>query len=197
MPVGYPRSMTEMLMTVLLALPVGVLAAETDMMRPRVPADKLAEAQALRSPLPDSPATIGQGKALYQGKGTCFTCHGVEGGGDGPFAERVAPAPRNFQQQGFWRHRTEGEVFWVIKHGSHGTSMIGFGEQFTDKEIWALMHYARTFSRQEGPRAGMPGKGSRGPMGSGGGTGQGRMGPSGGEGTRDQGKSGCCAGGTQ
>lgn len=194
MPAGYRWSMTEIVVTVLLALPAGVLAAEPDMMRPRVPADKLAAAQALTSPLPDSPETIDRGKAIYQGKGTCFQCHGVEGGGDGPFAERVAPAPRNFQQQGFWRHRSEGEVFWVIKHGSPGTSMIGFGDQLTDKDIWALMHYARTFSRQEGPGAGMPGKGSRAPMGPGSGLGQGRVIPREGEGTRDRGRSGCCDG---
>ena len=63
-------------------------SAEQHMMQPRVPADKLAEARSLTSPLPDSPETVEKGKALYNGKGTCFTCHGKTGAGDGPVAAR-------------------------------------------------------------------------------------------------------------
>ncbi len=138
-----------------------VWAAGHDVMRSRVPADKMAEAQALRSPLPDSPQTIEKGKALYAGKGTCINCHGAEGDGNGPLAAQLNPAPRNFQHHGFWRHRTEGEIFWVIKHGSPGSSMIGFADQLTDEEIWAIIHYERTFRRHHGMRG-------RGPMGHGG-----------------------------
>ena len=86
----------------------------------------------LTSPFPDSPETVEKGKALYNGKGTCFTCHGKTGAGDGPVAASLNPAPQNFHQHGFWRHRTEGEIFWVIKFGSPGTSMIGFGAMLTD-----------------------------------------------------------------
>ncbi|MEK7350278.1 MAG: hypothetical protein AAB177_05350 [Nitrospirota bacterium] len=38
---------------------------------------------------------------------------------------QLNPSPRNFQHYGFWRHWTEGEIFWVIKQGSSGTSMVG------------------------------------------------------------------------
>jgi len=138
-------------------------AADLPMMQPRVPADKLAEARALTSPLPDSPEIIEKGKALYNGKGTCFNCHGKDGMGTGPVAAGLDPAPRNFHHHGFWRHRTEGEIFWVIKHGSPGTSMIGFGSQLTDEEIWAIIHYERSFAREHGPGMMGPGKG-RGPM---------------------------------
>ena len=127
------------------AVPAG--AAERHMMQPLVPADKLAEARALTSPLPSSPETVEQGKALYNGKGACFNCHGKDGGGNGPLAAQLNPSPRNFQHHGFWRHRTEGEIFWVIKHGSVGTSMVGFGGQLTDEEIWSIIQYIRTFRR--------------------------------------------------
>ncbi len=160
--------------TVLLMLPLVVMAAGPDMMRSRVPADKLAEARALTSPMPDLPDTIEKGKALYNGKGTCFNCHGKDGDGDGVMAKMLDPAPRNFQHHGFWRHRTEGEIFWVIKHGSPGTSMVGFAGQLTDEEIWSLIQYERTFSRHRGPHQGMRGMGGRGPMG--------QMGPRGGMG---------------
>ena len=132
-------------------------AAERHMMQSRVPADKLAEARALTSPLPDSPETVEKGKWLYNGKGTCFNCHGASGAGDGPVAASLDPTPRNFHHHGFWRHRTQGEIFWVIKHGSPGTSMIGFGEVLSDEEIWAIIQYERTFASSHGP--GMRGHG--------------------------------------
>lgn len=142
-----------------------VPAAERHMMPPRVPADQLAEARALSNPVPDSPEIIEKGKALYEGKGGCVNCHGRSGMGDGPAAEALDPSPRNFHHHGFWRHRTEGEIFWVIKHGSPGTAMIGFGSQLTDEEIWAVIRHLRTFAGGHGPRGGM---GRRGPKGCGG-----------------------------
>jgi mono/diheme cytochrome c family protein len=132
-----------------LAIPAG--AAERHMMQQLVPADKLVEARALTSPLPKSPETVAQGKAIYDGKGACFSCHGKDGDGNGPLAAQLNPSPRNFQHHGFWRHRTEGEIFWVIKNGSVGTSMVGFGGQLTDEEIWALIQYARSFAGEHGP----------------------------------------------
>jgi len=142
-----------------------------DVMQPRVPADRMAEARQLTNPLPDSAETMERGKGLYRGKGTCINCHGSEGDGNGPVAAQLSPAPRNFQHHGFWRHRTDGEIFWVIKHGSPGTSMIGFADQLTDEDIWAVIQYERTFAkehgqgREMGPPEGMGHRGMRGEMG--------------------------------
>ena len=128
-----PSIFSLMALLVSLAIPVG--AAERHMMQQLVPDGKLAEARALTSPLPKSAETVAQGKSIYEGKGVCFNCHGKEGDGNGPLAAQLNPSPRNFRHHGFWRHRTEGEIFWVIKNGSPGTSMVGFGGQLTDKEI--------------------------------------------------------------
>src|SRR5690349_16418055 len=54
-------------------------AAEQHLMEPRVPADKLAEARVLTSPLPPSAEIQARGKALYEGKATCMNCHGQSG----------------------------------------------------------------------------------------------------------------------
>ena len=133
------------------------------MMPPRVPPDKLAEARALTSPFGDSPEMRAKGKALYEGKGTCVNCHGQSGGGDGPLAASLNPAPRNFHHHGFWRHRMDGELFWVIKYGVSGTAMIGFGDQLNDEDIWALIQYERGFSDGRGHHGGMgPGRSSPG-----------------------------------
>jgi mono/diheme cytochrome c family protein len=158
------KTKTFPLLAFVVVFAIPATAAERHMMQPRVPADKLAEARALTSPLSNSPEVIEQGKALYNGKGTCFTCHGVDGDGKGPGGAQLNPTPRNFQHHGFWRHRTEGELFWVIKHGSPGTGMIGFGQVLSNEEIWALIQYERTFAGMHGP--GMRGRGEgMGPMG--------------------------------
>jgi mono/diheme cytochrome c family protein len=146
---------TVMIVVMCFALPAG--AAERHMMPPIVPADKLAEARALRSPVSNSPEVIEQGKLVYNGKGGCVTCHGIDGDGKGPGAVNMNPSPRNFQHHGFWRHRTEGEVFWAIKYGSPGTAMIAFGSVLSDNEIWALIQYEQTFASRHGP--GMMGRG--------------------------------------
>ena len=39
----------------------------------------------------------------------------------------------------------------MIKHGSVGTSMIGFVGQLTDNEIWSVIQYERTFAGEHGP----------------------------------------------
>nr|MBI3613236.1 c-type cytochrome [Nitrospirota bacterium] len=154
-------------LAIAMAWTLPVDAAERHMMAPRVPADQLESARAMANPLPDSSETIEKGKALYEGKGACVNCHGKSGQGDGPAAMRLDPSPRNFHHHGFWRHRTEGELFWVIKHGSAGTSMIGFGNVLSDDEIWSLIGYLRTFSGSHGPGEGMgPGRGM-GPRGEG------------------------------
>ena len=153
------------------AVVTGVPAVAQHMQPPRVPIEHLEEARALKSPLPDSPDVVEKGKALYHGKGTCANCHGPEGAGDGPVASQLNPSPRNFQHPGFWRHRTEGEIFWVIKNGSPGTSMVGFAGQLTDEEMWAVIQYERTFAeghghgRGMGPPGGMGHRGAREGMG--------------------------------
>ena len=172
------RMFLLLVVVVSLAVPAG--AAERHMMQSLVPDDKLAAARALTSPLPKSSETVAQGKAIYDGKGACFNCHGKDGDGNGPLAAQLNPSPRNFQHHGFWRHRTEGEIFWVIKNGSVGTSMIGFSGQLTDEEIWSIIQHERSFAGEHGlgmmghgegmgsmmgPGDGMGGMEHRGPMG--------------------------------
>jgi mono/diheme cytochrome c family protein len=158
-----------LVVVVSLAIPAG--AAERNMVQPLVPADRLVAARALASPLPSSSKIIEQGKALYHGKGACFNCHGTDGDGHGPLAAQLDPLPRNFQHPEFWRHRTEGEIFWVIKYGSVGTSMVGFDGQLTDDEIWSLIQYVHSFAGEHGPGMMRHGEGMEPMMGSGSGMG--------------------------
>lgn len=133
------------------------------MMMPRVPAENMDEARMLKNPLPFSPGIVEQGRKIYEGKGTCINCHGATGRGDGPGAATLNPPPRVFRSHGFWRHRSEGEIFWVIKYGSAGTAMIPFGGLLSDEEIWTVMQYERSFAGgppggRGGPRHGRGGR---------------------------------------
>ena len=156
-------------LAVLLVMNVSVVSAQQhghrQIMKPRVPAGKLDEARALTSPLPPSTDIVAKGKAIYEGKGTCYNCHGNTGRGDGPGGLSLSPPPRNFWHHGMWRHRTEGEIFWVIKYGSPGTGMIPFGGLLTDEEIWMVMQYEQSFAKGRGSRGMERHRGRRGPRG--------------------------------
>ncbi len=128
-----------------------LFAMERHIMEPRVPEANIEEARRLVSPLSDSLKNVEKGKAIYEGKGTCFNCHGPSGRGDGPGGLSLNPSPRNFWHHGMWWHRSEGEIFWVIKHGSPGTGMIPFGGLLSDEEIWTVMQYERSFAKGRGP----------------------------------------------
>ncbi len=123
-----------------------VQAAEKDPAQPRVPADQLAAAKALKNPVSSTPANVAKGKELYHGKGTCFTCHGAEGKGDGIVGSALNPSPRNFHNPVFWKNRTNGELMWVLKHGSPGTGMVALVPgTITEEEGWQIIDYVRTF----------------------------------------------------
>jgi cytochrome c5 len=127
-----------------------VLAApgqEVDPCKARVPADQLAAAKAQKSPIASNPAVIAEGKAIFEGKGTCFTCHGMSGKGDGDAGKALDPGPRNFTNKAFHDCKTDGEMFWVVKNGSPGTGMIPAITTgiLTEEEAWKAILYERTF----------------------------------------------------
>ncbi len=137
----------------------------THMMHPRVPADQLATVRALTNPLPKNQEGMKRGKMIFEGKGKCIECHGERGYGDGALAKDMNPAPRNFHHPGFWRHRTEGEVFWVVQNGSPGTDMPAARDILSDDEIWSVIRYVRSFSEGRGGGQGMRHERHRGGMG--------------------------------
>jgi mono/diheme cytochrome c family protein len=121
------------------ALTVSIgLSAEKDPLAPRVPADQLAEAKKWKNPMPATPDNIAKGKELFNGKATCFTCHGNEGRGDGPAGAALDPSPRNFHNPKL-KAKTDGEFNWVIHNGSPGTGMISYAPGIISSEEAALI----------------------------------------------------------
>jgi len=128
---------------------VTTYAAERDPLAPRVPPDQIAAAKAWKDPYEPIPANIAKGKELFQGKATCFTCHGNEGRGDGPAGAALDPSPRNFHNSKFDQVKTPGEMLWVIKNGSAGTGMISYAPSIvTEDEAALIILFERSLGNQ-------------------------------------------------
>jgi mono/diheme cytochrome c family protein len=126
------------------------MAAEKDIKIPRVPAGELAKAKEMKNPLKPTPDVLAKGKAIFEGKGTCFTCHGNSGKGDGPAGAALDPSPRNFTNPEVNKVRTPGEMFWVVKNGSAGTGMIAYNPaMINDEEAWQAITYVRSLGGEK------------------------------------------------
>ena len=104
-----------------------------------------------------APATAGDaaaGKAVYDGKGACATCHGATGAGDGAAAVALNPKPVSFSSAAF-RLDTDGDgqigtdtdLANVIKNGGgkYGGNVAMPGRaDFSDAEINDLVAYINT-----------------------------------------------------
>src|SRR5581483_8805571 len=97
------------------ALALPVTAADPEVLRPRVPADQIEQARAVRNPLRVADETIEKGRTLFQGKAFCASCHGRDGKGMQNIPGLVGRLPRNFTDQTWQAARTDGELFWILQ----------------------------------------------------------------------------------
>lgn len=109
------------------------------------------------SPEP-SAEMIEAGKRVYFTK--CVWCHGVEGAGDGPGADRLWPRPRNFNQGTFKiRHTASGELplfdskkpipgqndlFETVTHGLPGSAMPPWEGILTEEQRLQVLSFVTT-----------------------------------------------------
>ncbi len=119
---------------------------------PQLRNTELAPAQiaAKQNPLPITADNINSGKSLFQSSAkpvACKECHGKRGDGNGPMASMFEPPPRNFTCALTMSTIPDGQLYWVIKNGSIGTSMPAF-DKLTDTQIWQLVMYIRRFNKQ-------------------------------------------------
>lgn len=96
-----------------------------------------------------SPEMIKEGEKIYFVK--CVWCHGTEGAGDGPGADRLWPRPRDFTQGTFKiRHTASGELptdedlFQTVTHGLPGSAMPGWSHVLTDSQRRAVVAFVMT-----------------------------------------------------
>jgi len=111
--------------------------------------EKEAAAPTAKIPEKASPEDLEAGKAVYFRK--CVWCHGPEGAGDGPGADRLWPRPRNFNQGTFKvRHTGSGELpliedlFDTVTHGLPGSAMPSWDGILSEKQRRQVVQFVRT-----------------------------------------------------
>ena len=117
-------------------------SADEQVLKPRVPADKLAEVKGLANKMAANSEAVEEGREIFLGRGICFSCHGKEGKGDGAAGASFKPGPRNFTDVEWQKARSDGEIFWAITNGTE-YGMLAFENMLTDEERWELVNYIR------------------------------------------------------
>ena len=118
-------------------------AFHKDVYYPRAPEALLEILQDMDNPFPSTKKNIKEGNKVYFGKGLCVKCHGVKGKG----VKVPGHSPRNFTDAKWQDVRTDGEMMWVLKNGSPGTSMpIRVGKVISEKEGWKVILFIRSLA---------------------------------------------------
>jgi len=73
-------------------------------------------------------------------------CHGIKGDGKGALAAQFDPRPRNFACAQTVNGIPDGQLFWIVRNGSPGTSMPDF-KRLSDEQIWMIVHYLRQLAK--------------------------------------------------
>jgi mono/diheme cytochrome c family protein len=56
--------------------------------------------------------------------------------------------PTDFTKAEWQAARTDGELLWILKHGSPGTAMASFVPAvLTEEEAWQVIHFVRSLGR--------------------------------------------------
>ncbi|MBF0220352.1 MAG: cytochrome c [Gammaproteobacteria bacterium] len=107
--------------------------------------------------VPSALADAAAGKAIYDGKGACGSCHGPTGNAEGPVAAALVPKPRSFSE-GSFIYDTDGDgqpgsdtdLFNAIKNGTAkygGAATMPARPDIPDSEIQAVVAYIRSLKK--------------------------------------------------
>ena len=106
-------------------------------------------------PASAAPGDAEKGEAIYAKR--CILCHGEEGDGQGPAAERLNPPPRDFTL-GQYKIKTtafdddipnDADIFRMIADGMPGTAMPRWRDVLSEQDMWDLVAYLKTFAGLE------------------------------------------------
>ena len=100
------------------------------------------------SETPSEPVSLENGRTLYMSN--CKVCHGIEGKGDGPIAQQLDPKPAVLADPQLTGDEFSKpyDNFQIINVGIANTAMVGWADQFSEKELWDVTYFVRTFSNE-------------------------------------------------
>ncbi|HEC07562.1 MAG TPA: c-type cytochrome [Thiolapillus brandeum] len=97
------------------------------------------------------------GKAVYDGKGACASCHGATGAGDGAAAAALNPKPASFAAGAFrldtdgdGKTGTDADIGNVIRNGAAkfgGNAAMPARADFSDDEVASLVAYIHSLKK--------------------------------------------------
>ncbi len=98
-----------------------------------------ARAPQTSNPFADDPAAVETGLAHFCA--TCVHCHAAPQVEASEFAHGLnPPAPELSTVAKDW---TDGELFWIAKHGIRMTGMPAFGPSHSDDDLWKVVAFVR------------------------------------------------------
>ncbi|MBT5472571.1 MAG: cytochrome c [Nitrospina sp.] len=104
----------------------------------------------MKNPLESNRDIVEKGKALFQYEAqptACKVCHGSLGNGLG-IMPSLNPKPRNFTCKQTMGEISDGQMFYIITHGSKGMGMPAF-LSLSDDQVWQLITYIRSLSKDK------------------------------------------------
>jgi mono/diheme cytochrome c family protein len=96
------------------------------------------------NPEPNTPAQIAKGQNLYRAK--CQRCHGADGAGHGPDADRDHPAG-NLADGRRASRNPDGVMFYKIWNGRAKPKMPAMKTDITRSDVWTIIQYVKTLRR--------------------------------------------------
>jgi mono/diheme cytochrome c family protein len=103
-------------------------------------ADFLPNVGSPQNPVPADQSSVARGQYLYSLN--CEICHGPQGKGDGPVAEKLARKPADLTGPNVIKD-DDGTIFLVISNGVPGT-MPPLRENLAVGDRWDVVNYVRT-----------------------------------------------------
>jgi len=97
------------------------------------------------NPIPVTPDSLADGKALYQDH--CVICHGASGKGDGPAGLALNPPPADLTYHTIPGVHSDGQLFYWISQGLPRTAMPAFTSIFSEVQRWDIVNFIRTLAR--------------------------------------------------
>lgn len=94
-----------------------------------------------------------RGRTLFNGKGVCFRCHGVDGNYKVIEKDLLAilnPKPSDFRKPTTLKLKTDKERFLAIRNGIPGTAMVAM-THLSDEEIVDVVAYLATIPSDTNP----------------------------------------------
>ena len=95
-----------------------------------------------KNPLTVNEAVIAAGRKLFLSK--CQRCHGAQGKGDGPDADKTHLHHMNLTLAANAAANPDGVVFHKIWNGRSSPKMPRFSDELTKDQAWALVAYVQT-----------------------------------------------------